>query len=468
MEPRAFCLLVLATSVQGFSSEANLTTYLMTDYDVEPRPVLDHNHAVNVTFDVALAKIVSVDALTQTFDTNLWIRMYWTDEVLRWNSSEWGDTNVVRISSERIWRPDILPYNSILPYAKNFEDSFATIYSDGSVSWLYPVTTRTTCSLDVTYFPYDEQTCTLQFGSWSFDGLKVDIFNKSATGDISSYKRNEEWDLVSFEVTRSVYVYDCCPEPYPSLTYRANLRRKTLFYNINVIAPCILMLFVSLFGTWVPAGCGEKLSLGVNMLLALVFFIQAVNAGLPITSRSIPYASQFFGATILIVAISVSFSSFGIMFHFHEVNLKKPPPWLKTLLFLPGYRIWERRCGKKNRVIPSPDSSDQLSMDLSDGESTDRTVSSCSNPEDEKVDIETGEEKQPLPEENNGSFLANIAMNLQAIKTTADDNEEQESLRDQWRALALQLDKVLMVVIFVVYGVVTVSMFTTLPNGLLR
>ncbi|XP_035685581.1 acetylcholine receptor subunit alpha-like [Branchiostoma floridae] len=111
MEPRTFYLLVLATSVQGFSWEANLTKYLTTDYDVEPRPVLDHRHAVNVTFDVALAKIVSVDPLTQTFDTNLWIRMYWTDEVLRWNSSEWGDTTVVRISSERIWRPDILPYN---------------------------------------------------------------------------------------------------------------------------------------------------------------------------------------------------------------------------------------------------------------------------------------------------------------------------------------------------------------------
>ncbi|XP_035687789.1 neuronal acetylcholine receptor subunit eat-2-like [Branchiostoma floridae] len=202
------------------------------------------------------------------------------------------------------------------------------------------------------------------------------------------------------------------------------------------------------------------------MLLALVFFIQAVNAGLPITSRSIPYASQFFGATILIVAISVSFSSFGIMFHFHEVNLKKPPTWLKTLLFLPGYRIWERRCGKKNRVVPSPDSSSSDQLDQSEDESTSRTVSSCLYPEDEKVNYE--EEKQPFPEENNGSFLANIAINLQAIKTTADNNEEQESLRDQWRALALQLDKVLMVVIFVVYGVVVVSMFTSLPDGLVR
>ncbi|XP_019646864.1 PREDICTED: neuronal acetylcholine receptor subunit alpha-7-like [Branchiostoma belcheri] len=468
MEPRAFVLLVLATGVQGFSWEANLMTYLTTDYNVEPRPVLDHNHAVNVTLDVALAKIVSIDAMKQTFDTNLWIRMYWTDETLRWNSSEWGDTPVIRISSQKIWRPDILPYNSILPYGNNFEDSFATIYSDGSVSWLFPVTTRTTCSLDVTYFPYDEQTCSLQFGSWSFDGLKIDLFNRSSSGDTSSYKRNEEWDLVSFEVTRSVYVYDCCPEPYPSLTFRANLRRKTLFYNMNVIAPCILMLFVSLFGTWVPAGCGEKLSLGVNMLLALVFFIQAVNQGLPITSRSIPYASQFFGATILIVAISVSFSSFGIMFHFHEVNLKKPPPWLKTLLFLPGYRIWERRCGKKNRVVPSPDSSSCDHLDQSDGESTSRPVSSCSYPGNEKLDYETGEEKKPLPEHSGGSFLANIARNLQAIKTTADNNEEQESLRDQWRALALQLDKVLMVVIFVVYGTVTVIMFTTLPDGLVR
>ena len=34
---------------------------------------------------------------------------------------------------------------------------------------------HSSCEMDVEYFPFDEQTCVMKFGSWTYDGSKVDL-----------------------------------------------------------------------------------------------------------------------------------------------------------------------------------------------------------------------------------------------------------------------------------------------------
>ena len=49
------------------------------------------------------------------------------------------------------------------------------IIHNGTAFW--PILTRlkSTCQIDVTYFPYDEQECKLKFGSWTYNGYRVSI-----------------------------------------------------------------------------------------------------------------------------------------------------------------------------------------------------------------------------------------------------------------------------------------------------
>ena len=58
---------------------------------------------------------------------------------------------------------------------KEFRDAMAVIESDGTVLWIPPALFRSSCSIDITQFPFDVQTCRLKFGSWTYDGLKLDI-----------------------------------------------------------------------------------------------------------------------------------------------------------------------------------------------------------------------------------------------------------------------------------------------------
>jgi len=58
----------------------------------------------------------------------------------------------------------------------NFEVTLstkATVHNNGLVEWKPPAIYKSSCEIDVEYFPFDEQTCVMKFGSWTYDGFKV-------------------------------------------------------------------------------------------------------------------------------------------------------------------------------------------------------------------------------------------------------------------------------------------------------
>ena len=45
----------------------------------------------------------------------------------------------------------------------------------GRVVWKPPAIYKSYCEIDVEYFPFDEQTCFMKFGSWTYDGYMVSL-----------------------------------------------------------------------------------------------------------------------------------------------------------------------------------------------------------------------------------------------------------------------------------------------------
>lgn len=59
---------------------------------------------------------------------------------------------------------------------------------------------KSSCYIDVRWFPFDVQQCKLKFGSWSYGGWSLDLQMQEA--DISSYIPNGEWDLMGKASTK--------------------------------------------------------------------------------------------------------------------------------------------------------------------------------------------------------------------------------------------------------------------------
>lgn len=59
------------------------------------------------------------------------------------------------------------------------------LQNNGDVKWLSPIILRSACSIDVTYFPFDTQNCSLKFGSWTYSQDRLDLGNGGVISAIS-------------------------------------------------------------------------------------------------------------------------------------------------------------------------------------------------------------------------------------------------------------------------------------------
>jgi nicotinic acetylcholine receptor, invertebrate len=100
--------------------------------------------------------------------------------------------------------------------------------------------------------------------------------------------QNQEWFVERVTVERHEKIYACCPEPYPDVTFTIHMKRRSLFYVINLIFPCLLIYAVSFLGFFLPVESGEKINLETTILLALVVFLLIVGETLPPTPDAIP------------------------------------------------------------------------------------------------------------------------------------------------------------------------------------
>ncbi|XP_029306629.1 neuronal acetylcholine receptor subunit alpha-7-like isoform X2 [Cottoperca gobio] len=325
-------MLVLATllrvSVQG-PHQRFLLRELLRDYNPMERPVANDSQSLTVQFSFTLMQVMDVDEKSQILTTNAWLQM-WYDHYLQWNQSEYPGVKNLRFTPDQVWTPDILLYNSA---HDKFDATFKTnvlVNSSGFCEYLPPGIFVSTCNVDVRWFPFDIQRCELKFGSWTFDGWLLDIQMKEA--DVSGYMTNGEWDLLEVPGGRHEIFYDCCAEPYPDVTFVVTLRRRTLFYALNLLMPCVLLSSMTLVVFLLPANSGEKISLGITVLLSLTVFMLMVAEIMPATSDSVPLIGQYFASTMVIVGMSVVATVIVLQFHHHSPNSGNMPRWVHLVL----------------------------------------------------------------------------------------------------------------------------------------
>lgn len=70
------------------------------------------------------------------------------------------------------------------------------VSSDGSCSWVPLGIYISSCAINIRWFPFDDQYCTMKFGSWTYDGSKINLTARSDTIDLGTYQINGEWEVL--------------------------------------------------------------------------------------------------------------------------------------------------------------------------------------------------------------------------------------------------------------------------------
>ena len=168
-------LLMWPSDVYGSQDERRLLKDLLENYNTLERPVYNESEPVEVKFVITLQQIIDVDEVNQVLTTNLWLNMQWSDFNMKWNKFEYGFIEDIRIPPSKIWMPDVFLYNSA---DEAFDATFPTnvvVTNEGNCLYVPPGIFKTTCKMDMTWFPFDDQECKLKFGSWTHNGLKLNL-----------------------------------------------------------------------------------------------------------------------------------------------------------------------------------------------------------------------------------------------------------------------------------------------------
>ncbi|CAL1674416.1 unnamed protein product [Lasius platythorax] len=470
--------------------EKRLLNHLLANYNTLERPVANESEPLEVKFGITLQQIIDVDEKNQILTTNAWLKLEWTDYNLQWNETEYGGVKDLRITPNKLWKPDILMYNSA---DEGFDGTYQTnvvVTHNGSCLYVPPGIFKSTCKIDITWFPFDDQHCDMKFGSWTYDGNQLDlVLNSEEGGDLSDFIMNGEWYLIGMPGKKNTIMYQCCPEPYVDVTFTIQIRRRTLYYFFNLIVPCVLISSMALLGFTLPPDSGEKLTLGVTILLSLTVFLNLVAETLPQVSDAIPLLGSYFNCIMFMVASSVVLTVLVLNYHHRSPDRYVMPNWVK-ILFLqwlpcvlrmsrPGKKITKKTILMSNRMKElelQERSSKSLLANVLDIDDDFRHGNSAANPASGYISrsaygtplsarpATVEETSASLPLSGMQKELHTILKELQFITSRMKKADENDEVISDWKFAAMVVDRLCLFIFTLFTVLATVVILCRAPH----
>ncbi|XP_077171231.1 acetylcholine receptor subunit epsilon [Paroedura picta] len=298
------------------NEESRLFSTLFANYDKTARPVHNVEDVVEVSLKLTLTNLISLNEKEETLTTNVWIYQEWYDHRLDFASKDFGGVRILQVPAHLVWLPDIVLENNIDGQFEVAYFSNVLINPGGYIFWLPPAIFRSTCAIKVTFFPFDWQNCSLVFRSQTYNAHEVQLsFAQDDDGkpleavhiDPEAFTENGEW-AIQHRPARKVLA----PEPgaespgFSEIHYFLIIQRKPLFYIINIIIPCVLISSLVVLVYFLPAEAGgQKITVGISVLLAQTVFLFLIAQKVPETSLSVPLIGKYLIFVMVVATLIV-------------------------------------------------------------------------------------------------------------------------------------------------------------------
>nr|ADG63463.1 nicotinic acetylcholine receptor beta 2 subunit [Pardosa pseudoannulata] len=467
------CCCFLASLVRGSEDEERLVRDLFRDYNRLIRPVERMNETVEVSFGLSSIQLINVNEKNQIMTSNVWLQLMWNDYQLVWDEADYGGISVLRLPPDKVWKPDIVLFNNADGNYEVRYKSNVLIYPGGGVMWVPPAIYQSSCRINVTYFPFDQQKCVMKFGSWTFNGDQVSLklSNDNAWVDLSDYWKSGTWDIV--EVPAFLNVYNNSKNgkvAETDISFYITIRRKTLFYTVNLILPTVLISFLCILVFYLPTEAGEKVTLGISILLSLVVFLLLVSKILPPTSLVLPLIAKYLLFTFLMNTVSILVTVIIINWNFRGPRTHRMPNWIRVvfLQYLPAMLMMKRP--KKTRL--------RWMMDLPGVYHQHYHPTHPSAPPRGKLDalLDVHHPNCTVARALSGSISSEsntLVLSSEAYKATEAvefiaehlrSEDEYIQIREDWKYVAMVIDRLQLYIFFLVTAAGTVGILLDAPH----
>ena len=247
---------------------------------------------------------------------------------------------------------------------------------------------------------------------------------------------------------RNVRKYTCCPQTYPDITFFITIRRKTLFYTVNLIIPCVGISFLTVLTFYLPSDSGEKVALCISILLSLTVFFLLLAELIPPTSLVVPLIGKYLLFTMILVTLSIVVTVVVLNIHFRSPLTHKMAPWVRRVFLqvLPKL-LWMRR---PKTIEPVPNEHKHHANKFS----TTKYLSTINrNRHDFSTHLVNGGDYQRdlierIDEENESSStslypheIKKAFDGLKCIAANMRQEDEEKKIKEEWKYVALVIDR---------------------------
>jgi nicotinic acetylcholine receptor len=236
---------------------------------------------------------------------------------------------------------------------------------------------------------------------------------------------------------RNVRKYTCCPQTYPDITFLIKIRRKTLFYTVNLIIPCVGISFLTVLTFYLPSDSGEKVALCISILLSLTVFFLLLAELIPPTSLVVPLIGKYLLFTMILVTLSIVVTVIVLNIHFRSPLTHQMPPWVRRVFLqvLPKL-LWMRR---PKTIDPFP--IHQKKSTIKSNLLVQRCLINVGNSHRNLIEKTNDENHSSSSSSLYPHEIKKAFDGLKCIAAHMRQEDEEKKIKEEWKYVALVIDR---------------------------
>uniref|UniRef100_A0A915Q1Z7 Ligand-gated ion channel 50 n=1 Tax=Setaria digitata TaxID=48799 RepID=A0A915Q1Z7_9BILA len=307
----------------GFWKDDAIIQALMKNYTKTLPEIED---AVAVDIEIHVQDVSALSEITADFSVDILYTQLWNDQSLSFANFSACKHNITMESKflSHIWTPNTCIINAKRSWihASPTDNIMVILYENGTIWVNYRMSVKAPCDLDLRIFPFDTQSCTLRFESYSHNKDEVMLRWMDNAVTLMKPIQLPDFDLACYKINNETMLY---PNGYwDQLQVIFTFRRRYGFYILQAYIPTYLTIIVSWVGFCMePKALPARTTVGVSSLLALTFQFGNILKNLPRVSYIKAMDVWMLGCISFVFGTIVELAFVCFMTRYFDAQLRK-------------------------------------------------------------------------------------------------------------------------------------------------